>query len=276
MQYLEFLDRVAARSGLPRDRAEVATQLVLTVLAESIDEKEARDLASELARQLKPWLANVPRHGQRYLAHEFVHQVAEREGVPQDEARLHVRAVLSTVREAASRGELADVLAELFHDAEYAELWAEPSAEPPPELVVERDVRLGREEFLSRVQRRAGLDRDTAELAVRATLTTLAERITRGEADDVAAQLPAEFRPWLVHTRPEAERFSTRELLQRIAKRMGNRGSQDAERAARAVLVILREAVSEKELQDLFRQLPEDMRRLFSPAGGMSVTRSGS
>jgi uncharacterized protein (DUF2267 family) len=273
MQYEEFLNRVAARGGLPGDRAEVATQLVLTVLAESIDEKEARDLASELARQLKPWLANVPRHGQRYLAHEFVRQVAERERVPQDEARLHVRAVLSTVREAASRGELANVLAELFHDAEYADLWAEPSTEPPPELVVEGDVRFSRDEFLARVQRRAGLDRDTAELAVRTTLATLAERITRGEADDLAAQLPSEFRPWLVRTRRGAERFSTREMISRIAKRMGNLGPQNAERAARAVLATLREAVSEKELQDLFRQLPEDMRRLFSSAGGMSVTR---
>jgi uncharacterized protein (DUF2267 family) len=141
--------------------------------------------------------------------------------------------------------------------------------------VEEGDVRVGRDEFLARVQRRAGLDRDTAELAVRATLATLAERITRGEADDIAAQLPSEFRPWLVHTRPEAERFSTRELIARVAKRMGNRSPLDAERAARAVLVTLREAVSEKELQDLFRQLPEDTRRLFSPAGAISVTRGG-
>src|SRR5262252_1006330 len=31
---------------------------------------------------------------------------------------------------------------------------------------------------------------------------------TRGEAYDIAAELPAEFRPWLLHTRPHAERFS--------------------------------------------------------------------
>jgi uncharacterized protein (DUF2267 family) len=76
VQYQEFLNRVATRSGLPRDRAEVATQLVLALLGESIDEMEARDLAGELPRQLKrlPW--NVPPHGQRYLAHEFVHQLA--------------------------------------------------------------------------------------------------------------------------------------------------------------------------------------------------------
>ena len=34
---------------------------------------------------------------------------------------------------------------------------------------------------------------------------------------------------------------------------------------ARAVLATLREAVSENELRELFSQLPEDVRRLFSP-----------
>ena len=38
MQYQAFLNRVAARSGLPKDRAEVATQLVLALLGESIHE----------------------------------------------------------------------------------------------------------------------------------------------------------------------------------------------------------------------------------------------
>ena len=70
MQYRAFLNRVAARSGLPRDRAEVATQLVLALLGESIDEMEARDLAGELPRQLKRLPLNVPQHGQRCLAHE--------------------------------------------------------------------------------------------------------------------------------------------------------------------------------------------------------------
>jgi uncharacterized protein (DUF2267 family) len=52
-----------------------------------------------------------------------------------------------------------------------------------------------------------------------------------------------------VHTRPDAVRL----------------GQQEAECAARAVLETLREAISEKELRDVFSHLPEDMRRLFSP-----------
>lgn len=37
--------------------------------------------------------------------------------------------MLSTVREAVSRGELGDVLAELWGDPEYEQLWAAPAAE---------------------------------------------------------------------------------------------------------------------------------------------------
>jgi uncharacterized protein (DUF2267 family) len=87
VQYQEFLNRVAARSGLPRDRAEVATQLVPALLGESIDEMGAGDLVSELPRQLKRLSLSVPQHGQRYLAHEFLHQVAERERGVQPAAR---------------------------------------------------------------------------------------------------------------------------------------------------------------------------------------------
>jgi uncharacterized protein (DUF2267 family) len=37
---------------------------------------------------------------------------------------------------------------------------------------------------------RAGIPRDRARVLIRATLETLGERLTRGETDDVASQLP--------------------------------------------------------------------------------------
>lgn len=181
MTYEDFLERVYQKAGLQQKRAEVATQAVLSVLGERISEKEARDLASELTRELKLMLENVRGHRRGYLAREFVRLVAEREGVPEADARLHTRAVLSTVREAVSRGELGDVLAELWRDPEYEELWAAPAVESHGPMGTGGDeVRLNYDEFLSRVRRRAGLDREVAELVAQATLTTLAERITRG------------------------------------------------------------------------------------------------
>src|SRR5262245_58545576 len=187
MQYDEFIKRVSQKAGLPRQTAETATQAVLSVLGERLSEKEARDLASQLAVPLKPMLENVPAHGRGYPAREFVRLVAERELVPAAEARVHTRAVLSTLREAVSRGELGDVLAELWRDPEYEELWAEPAAEPPaPAAAGGDELALGHDRFLATVQQQTGFGRDMAETAIRATLTTLAEHISRGEAEDVA------------------------------------------------------------------------------------------
>jgi uncharacterized protein (DUF2267 family) len=151
MKYADFLDRVSQKAGLQRKRAEVATQAVLSVLGERISEKEVRDLASELPRELKRMLENVRGHCRGYLASEFVRLVAEGEGVPEADARVHTRAVLSTVREAVSRGELGDVLAELWRDPEYEELWAAPAAESrAPMGMGGDDVRFNYDEFLSR------------------------------------------------------------------------------------------------------------------------------
>lgn len=48
----------------------MATQAVLSVLGERISEKEARDLASELPRELKRMLENVRGHSRGFLARE--------------------------------------------------------------------------------------------------------------------------------------------------------------------------------------------------------------
>lgn len=95
MTYEDFLKRVHQKAGLQRNRAEVATQAVLSVLGERLSEKEARDLASELPRELKRMLENVRGQSRGYLAREFVRLVAEREGVPEADARLHTWACWS-------------------------------------------------------------------------------------------------------------------------------------------------------------------------------------
>ena len=46
------------------------------------------------------------------------------------------------------------------------------------------------EQFITIVEQKAKLSRDEAEAAARATLQTLAERISAGQARDLAEQLP--------------------------------------------------------------------------------------
>jgi uncharacterized protein (DUF2267 family) len=269
LNYAEFVQRVSEKAGLDRSRAEAVTQSVLSALGERLSQKEAGDLASQLARELKPMLLNVPGHGHPYTAREFVHLVAERLRTSDEEARRCVQAVLSTVGEAVDRGELRDVFSEAWRDPEYEELWVEPAdatAAPGGSETASPagEARTSYEDFLAAVQRRADLDRDLAEAFVEATLTTLAERITRGEAEDLAAELPPELRPWLEHTGAEAERFSAREFVRRVAHRVPVLNQRDVETAVSAVLVTLREAVSDKEVRDMFSQLPDDMLVLFS------------
>jgi uncharacterized protein (DUF2267 family) len=118
------------------------------------------------------------------------------------------------------------------------------------------------EEFLALVGRFGGMARDEAERATGAVLTTLAERLSAGEARQVAAQLPAEFLA-LLHTTTDAEGFDVDEFLRRVAAREGV-DVPAAERHARAVFVALRRALAPDEWDDVVAELPDDFGSLLS------------
>jgi len=101
-----------------------------------------------------------------------------------------------------------------------------------------------------------------AELAITATLETLIEHLTGGEAKDLAAQLVKEVQPALQPKTEEAKAFSLEEFYRRVAKREG----VDIETAridAEAVMRVLREAVTFGELDDVMAQLPAEFNILF-------------
>ena len=123
-------------------------------------------------------------------------------------------------------------------------------------------------EFLRRVEEQiatAHPDSNTqraAELAITATLETLNEHLTGGEAKDLAAQLVKEVQPALQPKTEEAKAFSLEEFYRRVAKREG----VDIETAridAEAVMRVLREAVTFGELDDVMAQLPAEFNILF-------------
>src|SRR5918999_3609594 len=117
------------------------------------------------------------------------------------------------------------------------------------------------ERFLSIVEQGTGLGRDAARHATRVTLETLAERISRGEARDLAEQLPSELAPWIA-TQQDAEAFGVDEFIRRVAARE-QVGLDTAERHARAVLAALGQAVSANELADLLSELPREFAPLL-------------
>jgi uncharacterized protein (DUF2267 family) len=122
----------------------------------------------------------------------------------------------------------------------------------------ENDVQY--DELIEKVAERAGTDRETAQALTVATLQTLAERITGGEAEDLAAQLPEPLKR-AIPERPAgtAEAFDLAEFERRVADRAAL--DQDSvEHHVRAVFRALREAVTEGEFDDVLAQLPNEYR----------------
>src|SRR3954466_6934048 len=111
--------------------------------------------------------------------------------------------------------------------------------------------------FIEMVSAEAGVSADDARRAVRATLKTLAQRITRGEAEDIAAELPYELRLAL-RDGEHPQLFDREEFLRRVAAREGGLIDEaTAEHHARAVFAVLARAVSGKEIHDMASQLPK-------------------
>lgn len=118
------------------------------------------------------------------------------------------------------------------------------------------------EDFLSQVEERAGIEREQAERAVAATLTTLGRRLTADEAENLAAQLPRELKAPLAGTTGAGEPFGADEFLLRVAED-AEMDEDEARRAAGAVLATLRDTVTKEELTDVLAQLSRDYDALF-------------
>jgi uncharacterized protein (DUF2267 family) len=104
---------------------------------------------------------------------------------------------------------------------------------------------------------------EDAEALTEATLRTLAQRISGGEAEDLAERLPEDLRPLLLKPREEAEAFPYEEFVDRVAQY----ADVDYTTAARAVAVVLRElreVVGEDEFEDAMAQLPREFRDLVT------------
>jgi uncharacterized protein (DUF2267 family) len=121
------------------------------------------------------------------------------------------------------------------------------------------------DEFIKEVQTRGHMEsRQEAEKAARATLQILAERLAGGEPHNLASQLPPELAE---HLRYEGEETSNPFSLEEFFKRVNEKDEGvDQPRAvyhARVVMEVLREAVTEGEMDDVRSQLPDEYAPLF-------------
>jgi uncharacterized protein (DUF2267 family) len=119
-------------------------------------------------------------------------------------------------------------------------------------------------EVIDAVAASAGVSPEKAASIIRATLQTLSERLTRGEARDLEAQLPKPFREPLRFSRSErAESFGLDEFVRRVSRR-ARVSEEEAAAGVRTVLVKIREAVDDKEWGDVMAQLGNDYAKVFA------------
>jgi uncharacterized protein (DUF2267 family) len=121
---------------------------------------------------------------------------------------------------------------------------------------------VNQKEFLESVTVRGRLSPEQAERLTEVTLTVLADRISAGEAEDLATQLPKGVRDWLVSKEEPAQKFDLEEFVRRVSERAAV-DLDTATRGARAVLSTIRRAVTTGEFEDVLAQLPKEFREFI-------------
>ncbi|MFI6760921.1 DUF2267 domain-containing protein [Micromonospora sp. NPDC050417] len=119
--------------------------------------------------------------------------------------------------------------------------------------------------FIDMVAQRAEVDPEIAVDLCQSTLEVLADRLTGGEAMDLAAQLPQPLQALMQNPPNRAERFGVSEFVDRVAGR-ANVDPALARNGVRAVLTTTREAVTGGEFDEVMSQLPRDFRDLVEPS----------
>jgi uncharacterized protein (DUF2267 family) len=193
----EFVGRVQSRERVPVHQAREHVRAVFAALREAVPPAEIADLASELPRELEMLLFDDPPLGELddgvagsppSSAEDFVARVARRTALDDEGARRATDAVLELLAFRLAAGETDD-LAERLPAELRAPLERGKAEKPSPSAHW-----LPLKQFLIAVAEREGVERSEARLHVRAVFETLAEAVGEEELEDVASQLPAEFR----------------------------------------------------------------------------------
>jgi uncharacterized protein (DUF2267 family) len=119
--YAQVRDRGEYESA---GEAERVTATVLGLLGERLAGGESKDLAAQLPAALKPPLEAAVSSGHGFGVEEFLSRAAQALNATEDSARWDVSAVLSTVADAVSGGEVNQILTQL--QPAYATLFGKP------------------------------------------------------------------------------------------------------------------------------------------------------
>ncbi|MFG3604324.1 DUF2267 domain-containing protein [Micromonospora chersina] len=133
------------------------------------------------------------------------------------------------------------------------------------------------EDFINAVATRAKVSTEQAATLTGVTLETLADRISAGQAEDLAYQLPDRLAEHL--SRPLGGEMATSYGLDEFVRRVGDRPEVDRALAGAgvgAVLTTLREAVTRDEFENAVAQLPKEFSQVIEPVAAGGGRRPGS
>jgi uncharacterized protein (DUF2267 family) len=181
----EFLRRVAERAETDLDGAERDARAVFAALGRVLSPDELDDVVAELPKDYAPLLPRGP-FVDVMAADAFVQRVAQLAGLDQERATRATEAVLETLAERISDGEVDDLISRL----------AVP-LHPPLKRGRGRHggaaARMRVETFLQRVAAREGTAPGEALVHARAVLATLREAVGDDEFFDAKVQLSPDY-----------------------------------------------------------------------------------
>ena len=136
--------------------------------------------------------------------------------------------------------------------------------------VIERSVHTTNA-WLKQIAERMGEDdRADAYRALRAVLHALRDRLTVDEAAQFAAQLPELIRDLLRRLGSQCDPAALRDCVRRPFRRVTVvearlHGTTEASTAVEATMAVVRDHVSEGEMEDVMAVLPRGIRELLAP-----------
>jgi Ala-tRNA(Pro) deacylase len=147
------------------------------------------------------------------------------------------------------------------------------TAKPPGDQApVRRDEErtMATETFYRTVMETSGDERrETSKRATAAVFHALRDRLTPEEADQAAAQLPTELKEvWAAGDRPGRRpvKMDREEFCARVQQEAALASSREARWMTLAVFAALKEQLSPGEAEDVFAQLPKDLKEIWAEA----------
>jgi uncharacterized protein (DUF2267 family) len=263
VDYDQFVNRVAERAGVSPEHAKMLTQATLQVLSDRISGGQAADLEAVLSDEkiARPFRRSPQKPADKFGFDEFVQRVRGlAPEIPEEAVLPAIRAVLLTLKESVPDKEFQDTMAQLPH--EFRDLLREERRSEAGDQTAGAAASAGgptADILVQRIAERAGVSVQKAVQLAQATLGVLRDRIGGQPAHDLAQRLPDASAEWLdepVDT--PAQDYGADDFVSRIRNLAPEVADDDVTPGIQAVMISLRDAVGDAELEIALEPLSDD------------------